>query len=142
MLRGSPSGWVCHSRRVNGYEVCLTMSRAKRSSRILEQAERRAAAMRSIDANLDLGNGLKLADYNQLIQAVREDIAAYNETLSLADKGSHQVKEGERKLRDLTELMLVGVAAKYGKNSAEYEMAGGTRKSARKKPVQREGDAV
>lgn len=38
-------------------------------------------------------------------------------------------------VKDLSKRMLTGVASKYGKNSSEYEMAGGTRKSERKKPV-------
>jgi hypothetical protein len=110
------------------------MGRQKRSSAALEQAERRSAAMRSIDENLDLGNGLKLADYDQLIQTVRGDIATYNELLSDSDRAGSAVKDGEKLLRDLSERMLIAVAAKYGKNSYEYEMAGGTRKSERKKP--------
>jgi hypothetical protein len=110
------------------------MGRPKRSSAALEQAIRRSAAMRSIDENLDLGNGLKLADYDQLIQTVRGDIATYNELLSDSDRAGSAVKDGEKQLRDLSERMLIAVAAKYGKNSYEYEMAGGTRKSERKKP--------
>jgi hypothetical protein len=33
--------------------------------------------------------------------------------------------------------MLIAVAAKYGKDSYEYEMAGGIRKSERKRPTRR-----
>jgi hypothetical protein len=110
------------------------MGRQKRSSAALEQAIRRSAAMRSIDENLDLGNGLTLADYDQLIQTVQGDIAVYNETLSDSDRAASTVKDDEKQLRDLSERMLIAVAAKYGKNSYEYEMAGGTRKSERKKP--------
>ncbi|MEH2084422.1 MAG: hypothetical protein V7K89_31975 [Nostoc sp.] len=35
----------------------------------------------------------------------------------------------EKSLMELTEHMLVSVAAKYGKNSDEYKMAGGVRRS-------------
>jgi hypothetical protein len=41
----------------------------------------------------------------------------------------------EQEVGDLTEQMLLGVGAKYGKNSGEYSMAGGKRKVDRKKPV-------
>jgi len=37
----------------------------------------------------------------------------------------------EKSLGDLADQMLIGVAFKYGKNSREYEMAGGVRKSER-----------
>ena len=40
-------------------------------------------------------------------------------------------------MRDLNERALDGVASKYGKNSNEYEQAGGTRKSERKRPVRK-----
>lgn len=40
-------------------------------------------------------------------------------------------------IRDYSERILLGVAMKYGKNSDEYEMAGGIRKSERKRPVRK-----
>ncbi len=118
------------------------MGRPKRSSKVVEQAQRRAAAMRSINANLDLGNGLTLAEYNKAIDAVRADISTYNEALSQVDNASNSVQAGEKKLRDLSELMLLAVAARYGKDSSEYEMAGGTRKSERKRPKPRQVQAA
>jgi hypothetical protein len=36
-------------------------------------------------------------------------------------------------LKDWNERILSGVATKYGKNSSQYEMAGGVKKSERKK---------
>jgi hypothetical protein len=118
------------------------MGRPKRSSKVVEQAQRRAAAMRSINANLDLGNGLTLVEYNKAIDAVRADIATYNEALSQVDHAANGVQAGEKKLRDLSELMLLAVAARYGKDSSEYEMAGGTRKSERKRPKPRQVQAA
>ncbi|MGF1498144.1 MAG: hypothetical protein ACFB8W_15165 [Elainellaceae cyanobacterium] len=109
------------------------MGRPKRGSRVLSQAERRAAALRSLGTELDLGHELTLATYNQLIQRLREQIALYNESLSYSDRAANAVEEMERQLRLLSERMLIGVAAKYGKDSDEYEMAGGTRKSEYKK---------
>jgi hypothetical protein len=118
------------------------MGRAKRGSKVVEQAQKRAAGMRSINAKLDLGNGLTLAEYNQAIDAVQASIDAYNEALSQVDNASNSVQAGEKRLRDLSELMLIAVAAKYGKDSSEYEMAGGTRKSDRKKPKSRQMKAA
>ncbi len=37
----------------------------------------------------------------------------------------------------MSEDMLIGVASKYGKDSYEYKLAGGTRRSERKRPVRK-----
>ncbi|MBM4025843.1 MAG: hypothetical protein FJ280_10625 [Planctomycetes bacterium] len=55
------------------------------------------------------------------------------------DELGNQIKTQEKKLKDLTERMLAAVAARYGKDSDEYEKAGGTRKSERKRPARRGG---
>ena len=49
----------------------------------------------------------------------------------------HHARAAEKAIRDLSERMLAGVASKYGKDSSEYEMAGGTRKSERKRPTRK-----
>jgi hypothetical protein len=38
-------------------------------------------------------------------------------------------------IKDWNERILTGVATKYGKNSSQYEMAGGVKKSDRKKAI-------
>ncbi|WP_223279999.1 hypothetical protein [Nostoc sp. PA-18-2419] len=47
----------------------------------------------------------------------------------MMDKTHNAVEEAERVLNDYSEHMLLSVASRYGKNSDEYGMAGGTRKS-------------
>jgi hypothetical protein len=59
----------------------------------------------------------------------------YNTTLSTADSQLNAVEDAEKVLRDMSERMLTGVATYYGKDSDEYEKAGGVRKRDRKKPV-------
>ncbi|NJL35845.1 MAG: hypothetical protein HC840_05100 [Leptolyngbyaceae cyanobacterium RM2_2_4] len=113
------------------------MPRLKRSSTVLNKAERRAAALKSISPSLDLGNGLTLETFDELIQDMQDKLEAYNMALSAVDAAHSKVEELERSLRNLSEHMLLGVAVKYGKNSVEYEMAGGTRKSDRKRPVRK-----
>ncbi|MEH2268677.1 MAG: hypothetical protein V7K68_09640, partial [Nostoc sp.] len=56
---------------------------------------------------------------------------AYNTALAVIDSSKTEMDELDRNLSDLTEKMLLGVAFKYGKDSREYEMAGGVRKSDR-----------
>jgi hypothetical protein len=109
------------------------MARPKRTSPILEKSDRRASAMGAIDPNLDLGNGLTLLSFSALIEIMRAKENAYNSALSNLDKLYHEMLETERELGDMAEHMLIGVAAKYGKSSVEYGMAGGVPKNQRRK---------
>ena len=108
--------------------------RLKRTSAALEKAEKRAAAIFSIQKDLDLGNGLKLDDYYVLIASVREKQKHYNALLSTLDQLYNELKAEERALMAMSEHMLSGVKVKFGRDSYEYEMAGGVRRSERKRP--------
>jgi hypothetical protein len=114
------------------------MPRPKRSSITLQKAEKREAALDSISSTLDLGNGLTKEAYSALIQALRSQIATYNTALSNLDDLSRYIKITEQQLRDLSEQMLLGVAAKYGKNSGEYGKAGGVLKSERRRSTRKQ----
>ena len=113
------------------------MSRPKRGSATLSKAEKRLASLTSISPTLDLGEGLTIESYAQKAALLRSQLASYNESLSFADRALNAVQDTEKQIRDLSERMLIAVAAKYGKDSYEYEMAGGTRKSERKRPQRR-----
>jgi uncharacterized protein YukE len=117
------------------------MARPKRNSRILSRAEMRLASMKSINPTLDVGDGLTVKDYTDKIATLRQSLAAYNTTLSTIDVLLTQITENERDLADYSEKILRGVAYKFGNNSHEYQMAGGIRKSDRKRPV-RQGVAL
>ena len=109
------------------------MARRKKESSTLARAEQRLSGMKSINEKLDLGNGLSTINYEKDIVALRKEIAEYNMLLSKADAAANRVKQAEKDLAGLTSKMLIGVALKYGKDSSEYEMAGGTRTSERRK---------
>lgn len=111
------------------------MARLKSSSASYERAIRRMAALQSIDPDFDLGNGLTRAAYQAKIEKTKTSLDAYNTSLSVADENRNTLDVDEEELDDMSERMLVGVAAKHGKDSSEYEQAGGTRKSDKKKPV-------
>ena len=114
------------------------MSRQKkRSSQIVEKAQTRLAAVKSIDTKLDLGNGFSVQTYTSLLEDARIKIEKYNTVLSLVDDAYTDMSSAEKALADQTEQMLIAVAYQYGKNSNEYQMAGGTRKSDRKRPTRR-----
>lgn len=82
----------------------LIVPRLKRSSIVLNKAERRAAALKSISFSLDLGNGLTLETFSELIQDMQDKLEAYNMALSAVDAAHSKVEEVERSLRDLCEL--------------------------------------
>lgn len=109
------------------------MSYRKTGSRAYEDALQRISGLKAIDPELDLGNGITVVSYQQAIDDTKNAIEAYNTTLSQADTLQNQTKAKEKALRDISERILAGVAAKYGKDSDEYEKAGGTKKSDRKR---------
>ncbi|MEI9961636.1 MAG: hypothetical protein WDM76_11040 [Limisphaerales bacterium] len=108
----------------------------------MERATTRSAALESIDENLDLGNDLTLAAYNAAIDATEGWLSKYNTTLSEVDGLLNQLEKSETKLDELSGRMLAGVGVKFGKDSDEYEKAGGTRTSERKSSKSKKGDAA
>ncbi len=111
------------------------MPRKKRNPPILEKAQNRLSGMQAIDAMLDLGPTLSAPQYSQHINDLRDLVNRYNTLLSNVDQLQSEIDVGERFLADYTEHMLAGVVTKYGKDSPEYEKAGGVRKSKRKRPI-------
>ncbi|MBD2606434.1 hypothetical protein H6G81_18330 [Scytonema hofmannii FACHB-248] len=107
------------------------MSRQKRTSRFLKKAELRSAELKAIDPSMDFGDTRSLPNMTVLIEQLRTKVDAYNSALSVIDSSKAEIDELEKKLSELGEKMLIAVAFKYGKNSPEYEMASGVRKSER-----------
>jgi hypothetical protein len=107
------------------------MSLRKRTSRILENAELRFSGLKAIDANLDLGDACDLKSLTQLIGQLRARIEAHNTALTTIDSAKVEIEQLEQILSTFSEKMLMGIGFKYGKDSREYEMAGGVRKSER-----------
>ncbi|MDZ8228080.1 hypothetical protein [Nostoc sp. ChiVER01] len=126
------------------------MSRPKRGSKVLDKAQRRIAALKSINPTLDLGNGVTIDSFATVIKTTQDKLEAYNSSLSSVDMTQEALEVAEKSLMELTKHMLLSVAAKYGKNSDEYKMAGGVRRSdvydglrLRKRPVRKpKQDAV
>ena len=113
------------------------MARPKRTSAIHKFAVTRAAALKSISATLDLGEGLTLAEYQAAIDGLKAKNDNYNTKLSELDGLLNELEADEKAVEDLSSRMLAGVGVKFTKESNEYEKAGGTRKSERKKPVRK-----
>jgi hypothetical protein len=109
------------------------MARSKRTSKTIIKAERRAAGIESISPDLDLGNGMTLKSYQADIEQARDREIEYNKMLSSLDKFYNEMLDSERQLADRSSKMLQAIAIVYGRNSSEYEMAGGTRTSERRR---------
>ncbi|MDZ7995396.1 MAG: hypothetical protein RM022_017865 [Nostoc sp. EfeVER01] len=107
------------------------MSRKKRTSRVLEKAELRSAGLKAIDSNMSFGDDCDLQNLSQAIEQLRTMLDAYNTALTVIDSSKTKIDAMEKTLRNLTDKMVRGVAFKYGKDSSEYEMAGGVRESER-----------
>ncbi|MDZ8054480.1 MAG: hypothetical protein RMX68_002490 [Aulosira sp. ZfuVER01] len=107
------------------------MPRQKQKSRVLEKAVLRTYGLQAIDPNIDFGNNRNLENMIQIIEKLRSKIQSYNTAVCVVEAYKSEIKELEKTLGDLSTYMLLGVAVKYGKDSYEYEMAGGVRKGDR-----------
>ena len=110
------------------------MSRKKKKrSIVIDKARSRQAALLSVNAKLDFGNGLTTAAFDKVLDDTQKSLKAYNTLLSEIDRAYNSFQDLEKTLADMSDRMLTGIATQYGKNSNEYEMAGGTRKSERRR---------
>ena len=111
------------------------MARAKRESTALDKLKTRVNGMKTIDPALDVGGGISVGALGIVASNLDAALSAYNMLLSEADDKLNKVIALEGQALDLAERALSGVLTKYGKDSSEYEKAGGKRKSERKRPV-------
>jgi hypothetical protein len=109
------------------------MARQKRTSNALIKAEQRAAGMRSIDKNLDLGGDLNLKTYTQKIDYLRSQLDSYTTVLAQADDLTRKIKMLEADLNQTSEQMLLSIGGRYGKSSSEYGKAGGIPRGERRR---------
>ncbi|BAY90381.1 MULTISPECIES: hypothetical protein [unclassified Tolypothrix] len=109
------------------------MAQKRRNSIALTKAERRIEGMQMINSDLDFGNGLSIASYQNKILEIRDKLTAYNQAKTMVETTHSALVAAESELNMISEQMLLSVASRYGKTSDEYGMAGGTRRIYRKK---------
>lgn len=109
----------------------------KTSSSAITDGEQRIAGMKSIDAALDLGNNVTVANGEQLLADARKLLEDYNASLAVSDGLLTAFQQKESELQKFNAKVLPAGGLKYGKDSAEYEKLGGVRESERKKPVRK-----
>ncbi|MCF2147033.1 hypothetical protein IQ276_011330 [Desmonostoc muscorum LEGE 12446] len=89
----------------------------------------RFAGLKAINSNLDLGDNCNITNLTQLIEELRTKLENHNNILTTIHSSKIEIEELEENLVSSCEKMLMGVGFKYGKDSREYEMAGGVRRS-------------
>lgn len=107
------------------------MPRKQKTSPVLEKTEQRVIGFKSIDSNLDFGDSISLNHLTELTGQLRNQIDQYNMMLTALDSAKAEIKTLEKTIRETSERLVSGVVLKYGKDSREYEMTGGVRKSER-----------
>ena len=105
------------------------MARRKRRSPVIAKAHIRAVSLRSISTELVLTSELTLADFEAHVNLTQDKLNEYNLKLAELDGLLNELEAEEKRLNEHTQRMLAAVAAVYGKDSSEYEQAGGTRRS-------------
>lgn len=119
------------------------MARKKKTvSKVLDKAKTRLAGLRSIDPDLDLGNGNTTTAFETAIEMAEDDLESYNTYLSLTDNKMGIFKKREKEVASISQTMLSAVGSKYGFDSQEYEKAGGVPKSKRRKPQPKDSNGT
>ncbi len=113
------------------------MARLRRNSTVLETARQRLSGLKTITPKPNFGPTLDLDQYEQEVNALGASLDKYNDTLSLLDRLQNDLDAGEAQLRDKNKRMLAATGAQYGPDSNEYETAGGTRSSDRKRTTKK-----
>ena len=109
------------------------MARRRRTSDVLETARQRLAGLKSINPAPDFGAALTLVAHETKASAFDTSLDTYNQHLAALDDEQNTIDAQEQDLRDWNRRLLSATEAHYGPDSSEYEVAGGTRKSERKK---------
>jgi hypothetical protein len=115
-------------------------------SKGLEKAQRRLKGLKYLSPQLDLGNGVSTQDFTLKTETMEAKLEAHNalvtEFIAKVTASRDEVKELDQALAETAERMLNTIAAIYGKDSDEYEMVGGTKRSNAKKKAENAADST
>jgi hypothetical protein len=109
------------------------MARQRRTSAPLETTRQRLAGLKQIDPAPDFGGNLNAAGGQALVTDLSDELDGYNQDNAALDERQNVVDRKEEGASDWNKRVLAAVGAKYGTDSSEYEMVGGTRTSERKR---------
>lgn len=103
------------------------MARLRRSSNVIAKALVRSNNLKSISPTLDLGGGLTVAAFDSKIAEAQAAEADYNQTVASLDEKSNRLDALLKETSEMSARLLAGVGARHGRNSDEYEKAGGVK---------------
>jgi hypothetical protein len=106
----------------------MLMPRIRRTSSAIAKAVVRSNNLKTISPTLDLGGGLTVEALDQLITQAQNAEGDYNRTVAQLDEKTNHLDALLKQTGEFSARMLAGVGARFGKNSDEYEKAGGVRK--------------
>ena len=109
------------------------MAKSKNSNPSFKKMEERLTGLKSIDAALELHNGIKIADGEVLKTNFKKIEEEYKIMMSNLDAKRTELKEAEKLLNHFSKSALIGVKSQFGDDSTEYAKAGGTRISQRQR---------
>jgi hypothetical protein len=105
------------------------MTQRTRTSPILKKAQTRNVAIQSIDPNFDIGNGISVVEFSASIEDTITKVNRYNLALSTLTQLKNEMMASEKALANHHERVLSSISGKFGRNSTEYEMAGGRKRA-------------
>lgn len=109
------------------------MARQRRSSATLDAFKARLQGIKQISPAPNLPPNLSLATLDAAVTSTQQALDTHNDLIISLDDSGNALKDKEKALDKLYTQALAAVAAQYGKDSSEYEIAGGTRTSERKR---------
>jgi hypothetical protein len=110
------------------------MARKRRTSAPLETTRQRLAGLKQINPAPDFGGNLNAAGGEAIVTDLTDELDGYNQDNAALDERQNVVDRKEDAAGDWAKRVLAAIGARYGTDSSEYEMVGGTRTSERKKP--------
>jgi hypothetical protein len=105
----------------------MLMPRIRRTSSVIAKAVVRSNNLKTIAPSLDLGGGLTVEAFDHLISQAQAAEGDYNQTVAMLDEKANRLDALLKQTGELSARLLAGVGARFGKNSDEYEKAGGVR---------------
>jgi hypothetical protein len=103
------------------------MGRIRRTSSVIAKAIVRSNNLKSISQTLDLGGGLSVTAFDSLIAEAEAAQDDYNQSIAALDEKGNHLDDLLKQVGDMSSRLLAGTGARYGRNSSEYEKAGGSK---------------
>jgi hypothetical protein len=106
----------------------------KQTSKILDQALLRIANFDAIDSKINFGDGLTLDKFSALAQSVQTALREHNAAVAVVNQTTQSIQEMEKRLVEMGDRMVMGIACKHGTQSEEYQMLQKIKRKASRRP--------